>query len=100
MYYPAPPWHSFSTLALNNEAVCASACCKFSFATLEVAGCLPGMASFALTEKRQMDVWRWAICSLEGVILQTGCEPTQTGAKKVAEKALQQQATREALFQD
>jgi hypothetical protein len=71
-----------------NEAASASACCSFSFATLEIACCHPGTASFALTEKRQIDAWRWAICSTQGLILRTGSEPTQTGAKKVAEEAL------------
>jgi len=66
----------------------ASGCCNFSFETLEVACCQPGKAKFALTEQRQTDAWRWAICSTEGMILHTGCEPTQRDAKKVAEEAL------------
>jgi len=83
-----PPWRSFLTLSSNSEAATASVCCNFSFATLEVACCHPGTASFALTERKQTDVWRWAICSTQGVILHAGCEPTQTGAKRVAEEAL------------
>jgi hypothetical protein len=84
----APPWRSFLTLGPNHEAASASVCCNFSFATLEVACCHPGKASFALTEQRQTDVWRWAICSTQGLILHAGCEPTQTGAKRVAGEAL------------
>lgn len=89
MSFLPPPWRSFIALASNNEAVSASACCNFSFATLEVSCCHPGATSFALTEREHIDVWRWAICSPQGVILHAGCEPTQTGAKKVAEEALQ-----------
>jgi hypothetical protein len=88
MAYMIPPWRSFRTLDSNNEAACASVCCSFSFATLEVASCHPGMASFALTEQQQIDAWRWAICSTRGLVLHTGSEPTQTGAKRVAEEAL------------
>ena len=88
MPYLIPPWRSFVTLASDNESVLASVCCNFSFATLEVACCHPGKASFALTEQKQSDAWRWAICSTEGLVLHTGCEPTQTGAKRVAEEAL------------
>lgn len=88
MTYIVPPWRSFSTLGSDNEAACASACCSFSFATLEVASCHPGVASFALTEQQQFDAWRWAICTDEGAVLHAGSEPTQLEAKKVAEEAL------------
>ena len=83
-----PLWRSFRTLDSDNEAASASACCSFSFATLEVACGNPGVASFALTEKMQINAWRWAICSTQGLILHAGSEPTQTGAKRVAEEAL------------
>jgi len=89
----APSWRSFRTLGSNSEAASASVCCSFSFATLEVACCHPGTASFALTEQRLSDAWRWAICSTEGLVLLAGSEPTQTGAKKVAEEALQREET-------
>lgn len=88
MSFLVPPWRSFRTLTSNDEATSASACCNFSFMTLEVACCHPGTASFALTEQRQTDAWRWAICSTQGSILHAGSEPTQTGAKRVAEEAL------------
>jgi hypothetical protein len=88
MSYLLPLWRSFRTLDSNSEAACVSVCCSYSFATLEVACCQPGNAVFALTEQRQNDVWRWAICSNNGLILQAGSEPTQTGAKRVAEAAL------------
>jgi hypothetical protein len=83
-----PPWRSFLTLTSSSGATSASVCCHFSFATLEVACCHPGTGSFALTEQRRINDWRWAICSTEGLILNTGCERTQTGAKRVAEEAL------------
>ena len=89
MSFLIPPWRSFRNLSANTEAAAASVCCSFSFATLEVACACPGTANFALTEKRETDAWRWAICSTEGLVLQAGCESTQTGAKRVAEVALQ-----------
>ena len=88
MSYLIPPWRSFRTLDSNYEAACASVCCSFSFATLEIACCHPGTASFALTEQRQIDAWRWAICSTTGLVLRAGCEPTQTSAKSIAQEAL------------
>jgi hypothetical protein len=75
-------------LSSNAESVSASVCCNFSFATLEVAGGHPGTASFALTEQKQADAWRWAVCNTGGLILHSGCEATQLGAKRVAEEAL------------
>jgi hypothetical protein len=89
MAYTVTPWRSFSTLDSNNEAACASVCCRFSFATLEVASCCPGTANFALTEKQQIDAWRWAICNDLGLVLHAGSESTQTEAKRAAEEALQ-----------
>ncbi len=88
MSHTVTPWRSFSTLDSNNEASFASACCRFSFATLEVARCCPGIASFALTEKQQFDAWRWAICNHQGSVMHAGSECTQTAAKRAAEDAL------------
>jgi hypothetical protein len=88
MPYLIPLWRSFRTLDSNSEAASASACCNYSFATLEVACCQPDTAIFALTEQMQIDAWRWAICGDNGLILHAGSEPTQTGAKRVAEEAL------------
>ncbi len=91
MPFLIPPWRAFSALSSHSEAVSASACCNFSFATLEVACCQPGLARFALTEQTQTDAWRWAICSTEGLILRAGSEPSQTAAKRIAEEVLQLQ---------
>jgi len=88
MAHTVTPWRSFCTLDSNNESTYASACCRFSFATLEIASCDPGPASFVLTEKQQVDAWRWAICNHQGSVLNAGSESTQTGAKRAAEDAL------------
>jgi hypothetical protein len=88
MSYLIPPWRSFRTLDSNSEAANASACCDFSFATLEIACGHPGAESFALTERKRSDDWRWAICSATGLVLRAGRESTQTSAKCVAEAAL------------
>jgi hypothetical protein len=93
MSYLIPPWRSFRTLDSNSEAANASACCDFSFATLEIACGHPGAESFALTERKHVDDWRWAVCSATGRILCAGDEPTQMGAKCVAEEALRVEAS-------
>jgi hypothetical protein len=85
---PAPFWRPFRNLPSESEAITASACCDFSLATLEVACAHPGSAAFALTEQKHLDVWRWAVCGTDGLILHTGCEPSQTAAKRVAEREL------------
>lgn len=85
---PAPLWRSFRTLSSHTASDSASVCCNFSFATLEVACGQPGKSSFALTEQKQADAWRWAVCSTGGLILHSGCEATQDGAKRVAEESL------------
>src|SRR5438067_1073370 len=93
MPFLIPPWRSFRTLSSSHEAASASVCCGFSFATLEIASSDPGIANFALTEQQQAGAWRWAVCSPWGAILQAGSESSQSGAKRVAEAALQRDAT-------
>jgi len=88
MSLPRSPWRPFLTLTPTSGAAAASVCCHYSFATLEVACDHPGEESFALTERRQGDDWRWAVCNTKCLILRTGCEATQTEAKRVAEEAL------------
>jgi hypothetical protein len=95
MPHLVPIWRSFAALPSNNEALTASVCCSYSFETLQIACSSPGLANFALTEQRQINMWRWAICSTRGLILLAGCESTQTGAKTAAEEALQME---EAAF--
>jgi hypothetical protein len=80
-------WRAFENIASNSEAACAAACCAFSLSTLEVASLLDA-PSFALTERKQPEVWRWAIIGSGGIILEEGCEPTQHDAKVSASEAL------------
>ncbi len=84
----SPIWRSFQSLVSSTEAASVSACCNYSLGTLEVSCSNPGTASFALTEQRHPDSWRWAIFNTDGSILGTGCESTQAQAKQVAEAAL------------
>ena len=91
MPFLTPPWRSFPSLTSHTEAASASTCCNFSFATLEIASCHPGAANFALTEQRQSDAWRWAICSCDGIVLYGGSESSQSGAKKTSEDALRRE---------
>jgi len=83
-----PIWRSFQTLASNAESASVSACCDFSLQTLEVSCPDPGMVSFALTERKCSDTWRWAIFDRLDSLLGEGCEPTRQRAKLAAELAL------------
>jgi hypothetical protein len=69
------------------EASLVSESCLFSLATLEFA-CLPDTLGFALTECEHSGVWRWAVISPEGSILDDGREPTQARAQSTAEAVL------------
>ena len=62
--------------------------------TLDVTCRNPGVANFAVTEKKNSNSWRWAIFDTDGSILGTGCEPTQALAHTVAERALESSRTR------
>lgn len=94
MPFAIPVWRSFQTLASNSEAASVSARCNYSLATLDVSCRNPGVANFALTERRHADSWRWAIFNTDGSILGTGCEPTRALAHLVAEQALESVQTR------
>ena len=59
----------------------------FSLNTLEVT-CDPGYCGFALTERRQHDMWRWALVSAEGPVIDEGWEITETDAKRSAVGAM------------
>jgi hypothetical protein len=80
-------WCSFCTIPSAAKAAEVSANCLFSLATLEV-GRNPATTNFALTEQEQAEVWRWAIISPAGAILDDGHEPTRALAKHVAEETL------------
>ena len=82
-----PTWRCFENIACGVEAASAAASCAFSLSTLEVASA-PEAASFALTERKQPEIWRWAIIGAEGFLLEEGFEPSQTDAKTAAAEAL------------
>lgn len=79
-------WRSFQSLSSDAEAASVAASCIFSLATLEVAS-IPCTARFALTERRESNLWRWAIISADGAILNEGFESTQANARSVADDA-------------
>ena len=81
-------WRSFRCLASDAEAAAYSECCIFSLATLEIA-CQPGATTFALTERKEPEVWRWAVVDALGRVVDDGWEPCQAGAKQAAAQALQ-----------
>jgi hypothetical protein len=89
-----PIWRHFQDLSSPSESASASASCNYSLGTLEVSCRNPGLTRFAVTEQRHMDNWRWAIFSMQGSMLGTGCEVTQALAKTVAEQALEATQTK------
>lgn len=93
MCYLAPMWRSFQDIPNDAEASCVSSSCLYSLATLEVA-CDPAVSSFALTERRQPDIWRWAIVSSDAKLVDEGWESTQAVAKRAAVAALEQEMDR------
>jgi hypothetical protein len=84
--YMALEWRAFEDISSNSKAATAAACCAFSLSTLEVAS-LSNSPSFALTERKQPEAWRWAIIGLGGLVLEEGCEGSQSEAKNSAAEA-------------
>jgi hypothetical protein len=80
-------WDSFQALPSDAEAASVSHYCLYSLATLELAR-RPGTADFAFVEQQNPQVWRWAVVSSDGFLIDTGFEPTQAYAKKAVERAL------------
>jgi hypothetical protein len=80
-------WRPFENIPSGPEAASAASSCGYSLGTLEVAF-LHQASSFALTERKHPEVWRWAIIDKDGSILEEGCEPTQGDAKRSAAEAL------------
>ena len=89
MLFLPPNWRSFRDIPADAEAAFAASSSRFSLCTLEVV-CDPGFPGFALTEKRHLDVWRWALISAEGPVIDEGWEPTEIDAKKSAVGAMRQ----------
>jgi hypothetical protein len=80
-------WCCFQNIPSGPEAASAAASCAFSLSTLEVAS-TPDAATFAVTERKQPEIWRWAIiCG--GCVLEEGFEPTREDAKNAATEALE-----------
>jgi hypothetical protein len=89
MCFLHPVWRSFSDLPLNSEASRFSVSFSPSLATVEVA-CNPGIPRFAIVERKQPDLWRWAIAEGAGEpLIDEGWEPTQDDAKRTAVAALE-----------
>ncbi len=84
-----PQWRCFENISCGAEAASAAASCAFSLGTLQVAS-LPEQGSFALTERKQPEIWRWALIGGGGFLLEEGFEPSQEEAKRAAAEALQQ----------
>ena len=87
MLFMAPIWRSFQDIPADAEAAFASSLSMFSLSTLEVT-CDPGFSGFALTERRQHDMWRWALVCSEGSVVDEGWEPTELDAKRSAVGAM------------
>jgi hypothetical protein len=84
---PTPTWRCFENISPGQEAASVAASCSFSLSTLEVAS-MPDAAGFALTERKQPEIWRWAVIGPVGYLLEEGFEPTQEAAKRAAAEAL------------
>ena len=80
-------WDSFRALPSAAEAASVSRFCLFSLATLELARS-PATTDLALIEQQNPKVWRWAVVSSDGFLVDAGFEPTQAYAKKAVERAL------------
>ena len=88
----SPTWRSYCDITANAEADLARSSSGFCLSTLEVVKC-PGVTGFALVEKIEPGMWRWATVSLQGPILDEGTKPSKEEAKKFAEEALMREAS-------
>jgi hypothetical protein len=80
-------WRTFDEFPSGPEAASVAASCSFSLATLEVA-VLHDCSGFAIIERKQAGVWRWAVAGKDGSLLEEGCEATQAEAKRAAAEVL------------
>jgi hypothetical protein len=83
----APTWCPFENVPTGPKAVSAAASCAFSLSTLEIAF-TPDSTSFAVTERKQPEIWRWALIGEGGRLLEEGFEATRDDAKSAAAAAL------------
>jgi hypothetical protein len=86
-------WRRFENIVCGAEAASAAASCAYSLSTLQVASC-PADGSFALTERKQPAVWRWALIGNGGFLLEEGYEASEEEAKRAAAAALRPGRTR------
>jgi hypothetical protein len=86
--FNALTWSLFEDFAPGPKAASAAASCTFSLCTLEIAP-IADAPVIALVERKQKDVWRWAVVGLNAHLLEEGFEPSQCDAKRAAEAALQ-----------
>jgi hypothetical protein len=82
-----PCWRCFENVSPGPEAASAAASCSFSLSTLEVTS-ITDSEGFALTERKQPEVWRWAVIGPSGDLVEEGFEATREEAKSAAEAAL------------
>ena len=87
MLFMHPTWRSFRDIAADAEAAFASSASLFSLSTLEITRD-SGFPGFGLTERRQHDMWRWALVDAEGSVVDEGWEPTENDARRSAVGAM------------
>lgn len=80
-------WRRFENISSGPKAVSAAAACAFSLCTLEIASIVDA-AGFAMTERKEPEIWRWAVVGGNGILLEEGFESTQLDAKRAAAEAL------------
>jgi hypothetical protein len=81
-------WSLFADFAPGPKAASAAASCIFSLCTLEIAP-IADAPVIALVERKQKDVWRWAVIGPNRLLLEEGFEPCPSDAKRAAEAAVQ-----------
>jgi hypothetical protein len=80
-------WSRFENITPGPRAAYASSACVFSLCTLEIAP-IADAAVFALVERKQPEIWRWAIIGANGGLLEEGFEANQAEAKRVVADAV------------
>jgi hypothetical protein len=80
-------WHELQDLSEKPGLSRVAAACLFSLATLRVV-LHPAGVCFALTERQQPGVWRWAVVGAHGHVVYEGWQPAEALARHEAEHAL------------
>lgn len=81
-------WRLFQDIPAGQESAAMASSCIFSMATLQIAS-VAGSSGFAITERREPTLWRWAIVGPVGFLVEEGFEATESSAKGAAEEALE-----------